>query len=166
MRGLDRVLLFLSAALFAVGPAMAIQELTHAEEARARELTLREEVALDPTFREAWRVPLFALVVLLGLAGSVRALDVARRRRMRAVAGRLLGLLVGGMTLLDATYLLDTRWLFGVPYTVRAAFVLALYPLAAALMAGSAWRLGELEDAFGSDAPRRGILEAERRAGP
>jgi hypothetical protein len=147
-----------------VAPAMAFQELSRAEEARVLEESLGVPAVPDYFFREAWKLPLVALVLAAGRCGSALVLRVVRRTRLRAVSGRLLALLIGGMTWLDIVYLVDTRVLFLLAHDARAMAIVFAYPLGAIFVAGSVYRLAELEDVFGSDAPPAPLLEAERRA--
>lgn len=168
MRAAEWLLFAACAGLVVAGPAMAYQEFAKEGEAAAAQaqadarasLTERPQDApeVDHAYREAWRWPVFALVVVSGIAGSLLAVRVARRRRWRAVSGRLLGLLLAGMTLIDLAYLLDVQWAYGASFRERGWSVVWLYPLGALLVGGSMYRLTELEARFGSDAPPAPVL--------
>lgn len=172
MRASEWLLLAACAGLLVIGPAMAYQEMARSDayrreldEARARaELTNTPEATPEPdyTYREPWRWPLFALVVLSGVTGSLVLVRLARRRRLRSVAGRLLGLLLLGMTLVDVAFLLDVQWAFGQAFLARGWSVVWLYPVGAVLIAGSLYRITELEPHFGSDEAPAPVLLAPR----
>lgn len=161
MRASEWLLFAASATLLVLGPAMAYQEFAQLDQAAAEAKEEEARAALtasDPSardddygYREVWRWPLFALVVLVGVTGSALAVRVARRRRWRSVSGRLLGLLLGGMALLDVAYLVDIQWAFGLPFLARGWTVVWLYSLSAILVAGALYRLNELEPIFGHD---------------
>lgn len=148
MRVTDWILLLGCAALVLAGPLMALQELARADDARAAAELTRSPAQLEPAFRAAWRTILFVVVLVVGTAGTLIAVRVAREPRVRVVAGRLLWMLLGGMTLLDLAFLADGRWFQLAPYEVRAASIVWLYPLAGILMGGSVLRLAEVEAAF------------------
>lgn len=148
MRGPDWILLLGCAALALAGPLMALQELAMASDARALEALTRNPTNLEPAFRAAWRTFLFVVVLIVGVVGTLVAVRVSRKPRVRNVSGRLLALLLGGMTLLDLAFLADGRWFQLADYTVRAASIVWLYPISAILMGGAALRLAEVEEAF------------------
>lgn len=149
---------------------MALQEIIQLEDVRdaERQRESREKLTGEATepappdygFRDAWRWPLFGLVVLAGVTGCMMAIRVARARRWRAVSGRLLGLLLLGMGLIDVAFLLDVLVATDVPHLVRSWTVVWLYPLGALLAAGSLYRLTELEAQFGDDVAPPPLLSA------
>lgn len=148
MRALDWLLLLGCAALVLAGPIMALQELAKAEDARARAALTNNPEELEPAFRASWRTFLFAVVLVVGVLGTIAAVRISRKPRVRVVAGRLLWLLLGGMTLLDLAFLADGRWFQLAPHNVRAASIVWLYTVAGVLIGGSILRLAEVEDAF------------------
>jgi hypothetical protein len=154
MRGIDWTLLATCALLVLSGPAMALQEMVRAEDAAGRAALTGETSALEPAFRTAWRAGLLFLVIVAGVLGTLLALRIARQPKVRAVSGRLVLLLLAGMTLLDLTYLADGRWFTLASYGARASTIVWLYPVAGVFIAGSVVRLAEVEDAFGERAPR------------
>lgn len=155
VRAVDSALLAVCALLLLAGPAMALQELSRAEDASARAALTGEAGALEPAFRTPWRVALLLAVVVAGVLGTLLAMRIARQPKVRAVSGRLLLLLLLGMTLLDLAYLADGRWFMLAPHGARAVSIVWLYPIAAVLIAGSVMRLAEVEEAF-AEARARG----------
>ena len=149
MRPVDWLLLGACAALVLAGPAMALQELARAQSDVGLEVLTGEDRPVEPAFRVAWRAGLLVLVVATGILGTFFALRVARQPRVRSVSGRLMWLLLGGMTLLDLAFLADGRWFVLAPYALRGTTVVWLYPVAGVLMGGAVIRLAELESAFG-----------------
>lgn len=147
VRTTDSLLLLACAALALAGPAMAVQEYAKATQARGLEDLTSEPAPIDYSFRDTWRVITLALVLVVGLLGSVMLVRVGRAPRVRSVSARLLVLLTVGMALLDLTYLLD-RANAGGGFLVRLITVSWLYPAAAIVIALSASRLAELEAAF------------------
>lgn len=146
---MDWVLLAVCGVLLIAGPAMALHEfIRHQDTASFVELT-GDVPALDPAFRASWRALLLLCVVVGGVAGTVVAFRFARQPKVRALSGRLLALLLLGMTLLDLAFLADGRWFLDVPYLVRGSTIVWLYPAAAILMGGALMRLVEVEAAFG-----------------
>lgn len=136
------------AALVLAGPIMALQEwAAHQEQAGLAQIT-GERPPLDPAFRAPWRTGLLVAVIVAGVAGTLVAVRVAAQPKVRSVSGRLLWLLIGGMTLLDLAFLLDGR-MRDAAYAVRGTTTVWLYPIAGILMTGATVRLSELEDAFG-----------------
>lgn len=162
MKASDWIMLAACAVLLVAGPAMALQELSRAEEERGLVALTGTAPPLEPAFRVAWRQVLLGAVVVAGVAGTWIAVRVARAPRVRSVSRRLLALLLAGMTLLDLAFLADGRWFMLAPYATRGATVVWLYPLAAVLMGGSVMRLSELEEAFGG-APARSVPVADAR---
>lgn len=163
MRALTWTLVLVSATLVVLGPTMALQELAAREEAEAHASLTGEPVEVDLGYRAPWRLPLFALVAAVGVLGSLVALRVLRKPRLRSVSGRLLGLLFAGMTLVDLAFLADLRAPH-LPPMGRAALVVWVYVGGALLVAGSAARLDDVETVFGSDAPPPPLLQTERAA--
>lgn len=161
MRVLSWALVLVSATLIVLGPTMALQELAAREEAEAQASLTGETVVLDLGYRAPWRLPLFLLVAAVGLLGSLAALRVLRKPRLRSVTGRLIGLLFAGMTLLDLAFLVDVQ-APTMPPLARAAIVVWIYVGGAILVAGSVARLDDVETVFGSDAPPPPLLQAER----
>ncbi|HEX2022981.1 MAG TPA: hypothetical protein VHH36_09710 [Candidatus Thermoplasmatota archaeon] len=168
MRAPSWLLLAVCALVALAGPLLALQELGRDQEhRRAVDLAVERErltgeraeiPPLDLAYRDAWWVPLGVLAALAGVLGTVVVVLAMRVRRMRAVAGRLLGVLLTGMSALDLAYLFDRQWLAGAEPSLRASIVVLAYPLSAALVAGSVVRLSQLEPHFGSDAPRPPLL--------
>lgn len=148
MRATDWLLLLAAAALVVLGPAMAAQELSRLQDAQSLASLTGSAPAEDYAYRLPWRAATFGLVVGVGVVGTLVALRVARQPRVRAVSGRLLALLLTGMTLLDLAWLAEGRWLLAAPHAVRAGVVAWLYPLAALLLVGSVLRLSEVEAYF------------------
>lgn len=149
VRVTDWLLLAVCGVLLLAGPGMALQEFVRYERAAGIEDVTGEAVDLDPAFRATWRGILLLCVVAGGVIGTIVALRLARQQKVRSLSGRLLSLLLLGMTLLDLAFLADGRWFLDAPYEVRGATVVWLYPLAAILMAGALIRLTEIEAAFG-----------------
>lgn len=149
VRATDWTLLAVCGVLLVAGPAMALQELLrHQASSGLAELT-GTAPELDPAFRATWRGVLLLCVIAGGVVGTLVALRCARQAKVRALSGRLLTLLLVGMTLLDLAFLADGRWFLDAPYAVRGATVVWLYPAAAILMGGALVRLTEIEAAFG-----------------
>lgn len=153
MRVLDWLLLAVCGALLLAGPVMALQEWIHHED-QAGLAALGQPAPLQPAFRDPWRAGLLGAVIVAGVLGTLVAVRVARQPRMRAVSGRLLTLLLLGMTVLDLAFLADGRWFVEGPYALRATTIVWAYPLAAILMGGSLVRLSELEAVFGERVER------------
>lgn len=148
MRLSDRLLLIACGALVLAGPVMAVQEYVKGRQALGVEVVTGERAAVGDTgFRATWRVVLLALVLAVGVFGSLQVLRVARAPRVRGVSRRLVALLLAGMVLLDLAFLLD-RAAAEAAYLVRAVSVVWAYPLAAVVVALSSARLSELEAAF------------------
>lgn len=147
MRPVDWLLLAVCGALVLAGPAMALQEFArHQERAGLGELT-GDDITFDAAFRAPWRTGLLVAVILGGIAGTIIAVRVAAQPKVRSVSGRLLFLLLAGMTLLDVGFLVDGR-MVDASYLARGATTVWVYPIAGILMAGATMRLAELEDAF------------------
>lgn len=149
MRATDWALLAVCGVLLAAGPAMALQEFVRHQESSGVSGVTGAAPPIEPAFRTAWRSVLLLCVVAGGLVGTIVAIRLARQPKVRAVSGRLLTLLLLGMTLLDLAFLADGRWFLDAPYALRGATVVWLYPAAAILMGGALVRLTEIEDAFG-----------------
>ena len=149
MRATDWILLGVCGVLLVAGPAMALQELVRHQETSAIAQLTGEAPALDPAFRGAWRGILLLCVVVGGIVGTVVAVRLARQPNVRALSGRLLTLLLLGMTLLDLAFLADGRWFLDEPYLVRGGSIVWLYSASAVLMGGALMRLTEVESAFG-----------------
>lgn len=151
----DAVLILCCLVLLAAGPAMALQELAQAEEdAGVSSVTgERAPTTYDAPFRGWWRGALFLVLVVAGAAGFFLSVRIARQPRVRQVSGRLLALLLIGMTLFDLAFLADGRWFLSAPYQARAATIVWAYPLAAILMGGATLRLAEVERAFADARP-------------
>jgi hypothetical protein len=148
VRRLDVLALLLCGLAMLVGPVMALQELSKANDAAAAGLVIDPSAAprdLDAGFRLAWRTALVALILAIDVVGSVVMLRIGRQPRVRAVSGRLLGLLVFGLAWLDLAFLVDARYLFAAPYAERALIVSWLYLVGAVFVAGSVFRLGDVE---------------------
>lgn len=150
LRPTDWILLAVCGVLLVAGPAMALQEFTRYE--RAAGITDVSGVApdLDPAFRSAWREVLLGCVIIGGIVGTIVAVRIARQPRVRSVSGRLIMLLLVGMTLLDFAFLADGMYFLDESYAIRGATIVWMYPLAAVLMAGSLMRLTEVEGALGT----------------
>ncbi len=152
VRRLDVVVLVLCGLAMLAGPLMALQELAKEREQEARDAVAGPGAAppdFDLGYRVAWREALLVLTLALDVAGSVVMVRVGRQPRVRAVSGRLLWLLVLGLAWLDLAFFLDGRWLFSAPYGLRALVVSWLYPVGAVLVAGSVFRLGDVESLLG-----------------
>lgn len=149
MRPLDWILLAVCAVLLIAGPAMALQELSRYRSESGLEGLTGEDLPVEPAFRGAWRGILLVAVILAGIVGTVVAVRVARQQKVRAVGGRLLALLLAGMTILDLAFLADGQFFQNASYLLRGATIVWLYPAAGILMGGATVRLTELEDAFG-----------------
>ena len=149
MRATDWMLLAVCGVLLVSGPAMALQEFLRYEEATGFEDVTGETLALDPAFRATWRGILLLCVVAGGIIGTLVAIRLARQPKVRSVSGRLLTLLLAGMTLLDLAFLVDGRYFLDADYAIRGATVVWLYPASAILMGGALARLTEIEAAFG-----------------
>lgn len=148
MRGTDYALLATCAALLVAGPVMALLEYErHLDAASLAEVT-GEAPPVDVEFRAPWRAGVLLAVIAIGILGTLVALRVSWQPRVRAVSGRLLFLLLAGMSVLDLAFFADARWLAAAPHGVRAASVVWLYPVGAMLVAGAAMRLAEVEAAF------------------
>lgn len=151
MRPADRLLLVACGALILAGPLMAIQELSRWNDARAgAALDEGASAVLRPAdvgFRELWRIVVLVLVIAADLLGGLLLARTWRSRTLRPLAGRLLVLLGVGLGLLDVAFLLDHLSHRG-GYLARAISVVWLYPIGAAVVAMSAARLSELEEAF------------------
>lgn len=153
MRARHWLLVAAALVLALAGPVMAWQELDRdARDASIAELT-GEPASPDVAFRAQGRMVVFAAVVVLGAVGTWASVVVARAPRVRSASGRLMFLLLVGMTVADLAFLLDVRALAEAPYRTRASVVAWIYPAAAVLVAGSTLRLAEVEEAFGQ-APR------------
>lgn len=152
MRASDRIFLGLCVALVVAGPVMAVQEMLKARQAEGVGLVIetnRAPTDLDVGFRIAWRGALFVGILALDVMGSLVLLRVGKQPRVRAVSGRLVGLLVGGLAALDVAFLLDGKFLADAPYALRALVVVWLYPVGALVAAGAAMRLDEVEALLG-----------------
>lgn len=136
-----------------LGPLMAWQELAHDARDRSLAALTGELPPLDTSFRAPTRTMAFVAILVIGVAGTWASVAAARAPRVRSVSGRLLFLLLLGMTLADLAFLLDARALAEAPYVTRAGLVAWIYTGAAILVAGSALRLAEVEEAF-AEAPR------------
>lgn len=156
MRVTDRLLLVVCGALVLAVPIMAVQEYAEALEAPAILGPDGETAAATPLappeHHGTWRMILLSLVLVAGILGSAQAIRVLRAPRVRPYAGRLMGLLVTGLAVLDLTFLLDGL-LADKGFLARAITIAWLYPTAAIVTALSAYRLAELEAAFGARAP-------------
>ncbi|HVM44343.1 MAG TPA: hypothetical protein VM582_00305 [Candidatus Thermoplasmatota archaeon] len=152
MRASDWILLAVCGVLLVAGPAMALQEFVRYQASSGLAELTGQPPPLEPAFRTAWRGVLLLCVVVGGVAGTIVAIRCARQARVRSVSGRLLTLLLLGLTLLDVAFLADGRWFLDAPYALRGATVVWLYPAAAILMGGSVVRLTEIEGAFGERA--------------
>lgn len=156
MRATDWTLLVGCIVLLVAGPAMAVQELAKAEEEQARaEITGGEALPLDPAFRGWWRGVLLATLVVVGVASFAVSWRIAKQPKVRAVSGRLLALLLVGVSILDLAFFLDGRLYLDAPYQERALTIVWLYPLAAILMGGATLRLVEVERVFTGARPTR-----------
>lgn len=149
VRGMDWVLLAVCGVLLIAGPAMALHEFIRHQDTSSFVQLTGQVPDLNPEFRSSWRVLLLGCVIIGGIAGTVVAFRFARQPKVRALSGRLLTLLLVGMTLLDLAFLADGRWFLDEPYLVRGSTIVWLYPAAAVLMAGALMRLVEIEEAFG-----------------
>lgn len=151
LRAPDIVLLVSCGVLLLSGPVMSLQEFIRAEEEKGlAELTgTPAATAYDAPFRGWWRGVLFLVLLVIGVVGFLLSIRIARQPKVRSVSGRLLAILLVGITLFDLTFLADGRWFLTAPYEVRAATVVWLYPLAAILIGGATLRLVELERVFG-----------------
>ena len=149
MRAADWAFFAVCGLLLLAGPSMALQEWMRFEDQRALQKVTGEIPELEPAFRATWRGWLLLFVIAAGVLGTMMALRVARQQKVRAVSGRLMLLLLSGMVLLDLAFLADGRWFMDVPYAIRGATIVWLYPAAAVLMGGAALRLVEIEDVFG-----------------
>lgn len=152
MRATDWTLLIACLVLLLAGPAMALQEFIVAEEQAGLEGVTGEAPTYDAPFRGWWRGLLFLVLLVIGVVGFVVSVRIARQPKVRSVSGRLLGILLVGITLFDMTFLVDGRWFLTGPYTLRASTIVWLYPLAAFLIGGATLRLIELERVFGERA--------------
>jgi len=138
---------------------MAAQELLRASERDAEGLVVQPTATpgeIDAGFRVASRAGLLVLVLALDALGTLALWRFSRERRVRAVSGRLLALLVAGLALLDLAYLFDGRFLVAAPYAARALFVSWIYPVGAILAAGSVLRLLDVEAMMLGAPPRAG----------
>lgn len=150
MRALDWILLAVCALLLVAGPVMSLQELSRYQSSEGLEGLTGEKLPIEPEFRGAWRGILFVAVLVAGVLGTLVAVRVARQAKVRAVSGRLIGLLLAGMTILDLAFLVDGQYFLDAEYLVRGATIVWLYPVAGILMGGAIVRLTELESAFGA----------------
>jgi hypothetical protein len=156
VRRLDVLVLILAGLVMLAGPLMALQELAKARDVEARSALLDPAAApsdLDVGFRDVWRSALLVLTLALDVAGCVVMLRIGRQARVRAASGRLLGLLVAGLAWLDLAFLFDARYLAFSPYALRALVVSWLYPAGALLVAGSVFRLGDVEALVSNQGP-------------
>lgn len=153
MRWSDWLLVACAASLVVVGPIMALQEFAQARAAHAQFVVTGEVPPTDPSFRVVWRIPLTALVLVTGLAGTVALVRVMADPLVRSVTKRLVALLVLGMALVDVAYYVDGYLFLDAPYALRGATIVWLYPLAGLLLAGSVHRLAEIQSYF---RPERG----------
>lgn len=154
MRRLDVLALVLAGLAILAGPLMALQELAKDRDQTARGAVLEPSAApsdLDVGYRLAWRAAMLALTLALDVVGSVVMLRIGRQPRVRAVSGRLLWLLVAGLAWVDLAFFLDGRYLLYAPYALRALVVSWLYPAGAILVAGSVFRLGDVESLLGRE---------------
>lgn len=149
MRLPDWVLLVACALLMLAGPAMALQEWQAAEDARAIEEVTGRAPPQDAAFRAAWRLPLTALVFLVGAFGTWACIRTLGHALVRSVTRRLVALLLLGMTILDVAYVLDGSLFLDAPHALRALTLVWAYPLAGFLVAGSAHRLADVHARFG-----------------
>lgn len=156
MRLLDRLLLVVCGALVLAVPIMTVQEYVEALEAPTilgpDGETIVSSPPAAPKHYTTWRFILLVLILVAGILGSVQAIRILRAPRVRPYAGRLMGLLVTGLAVLDLTFLLDGV-LADKGFLARAITIAWLYPTAALVTALSAYRLAELEAAFGTRAP-------------
>lgn len=144
----DWLLLLASAGLILAGPAMAWQEWS-TENARAS--AVDETAPLDLSYRAAWRAPLLILVFLAGALALYAAIRVILDATVRALAGRLLGMLLCGAALAFVAFVLDGALMQDDAPWVRMLTIVWLYPIAGVLIGGSAHRLAELREHFGSE---------------
>jgi hypothetical protein len=148
VRRLDVLVLILCGLAMVAGPLMALQELAKARDQEARGLVLEPQAApqdFDNGYRIAWRGGMLVLTLAVDVAGSLVMLRVGRQPRVRAASARLLWILVAGLAWLDLAFLFDGRYLLESPFALRALFVAWLYPVGAVLVAGSVFRLGDVE---------------------
>lgn len=148
MRATDGFLLAACALLLLSGPLMALQELAAAEEAASLAELMKTTPTLQPAFRAPWRTATFLMVLVAGVAGTLVALRVARKPLVRSLTGRLLGLLLAGMSIADLAFYADVKLFAEAPHVFRAATIVWAYPVAAVLMGGALVRLVEVERAF------------------
>lgn len=153
LRWHDWLLLLCSAALIVAGPVMSLQELSKAQDQKAALALTGTLPPVDGSFRLAWRVPLTVLVLVTGLVGTITLVRVMLDVGVRALARRLLVLLMLGLVTLYLTYYLDGLLFAGAEYGVRAVSIVWMYPAAGLLIGGSVHRLAELVDHFGQAAP-------------
>jgi len=149
----DALLFVACALLVLVGPAMAFQELLEAEDDAAFQVLTGRAATPDYAFRAAWRTTMFAGLVVIGVLSTLVIVRVVRRRRVREVTGRLVGLLLLGSTLFDLAFVFDAQALTTAAYLVRASVVLVAYPAAGLVMAASLARLVQVERAFIDERP-------------
>ena len=150
VRALDWILLAVCALLLVAGPAMALQELSRYQSSAGLAGLTGEKLPIEPAFRGAWRGILLVAVIVAGILGTLVAIRVARQQKVRAVSGRLIALLLTGMTVLDLAFLADGQYFLDADYLVRGVTIVWLYPAAGILIGGSIVRLTELESAFGT----------------
>ena len=154
VRATDWLALLACAALILIGPAMALQEFAKSQEQAARQSITGTLPPPDPAFRAAWRFPITVLVIAIGVLGSWTAARALLDPDVRFVCARLLGLLLGGLALLYATYYIDGAAMTDAPYVLRGATVVWIYPLAGLVIGGSVHRLADLDEHFGRAARR------------
>ena len=140
--------------LVVVGPVMAFQEYQAASAARVAEELPDAVPIVDASFRAAWRLPVTILVFVVGVVGTLASIRVLADKAVRAVSGRLLAFLLGGLALVDVAYALDGTILLQADFAARALVVVWIYPLAGILVIGSIHRLADVEDHFSNEGLR------------
>lgn len=133
---------------------MALQEFAKSQDASA-ELEITGKLSpVDAEFRGAWRFPVTLLVIIVGILGTWTAARALVDPDVRRVCGRLLGILLAGLTVAYVAYYLDGTTFAEAPYLLRGATIVWAYPIAGVLIAGSVHRLAELDERFGRAARR------------
>lgn len=164
VRRLDVLVLALCGLALLAGPLMALQEVAKARDEAARGLVLDPQAApqdLDVGYRLVWRGAMLVLTLAVDIGGSLVMLRVGRQPRVRGVSARLLWLLVAGLAWLDLAFLLDGRYLLDAPYVQRALVVSWIYAVGALLVAGSVFRLGDVESMMARDTRAAATREAD-----
>lgn len=145
VRSADMLLVILAGSFVLLGPWMAFQELAHVDLEAETADTARP---VDVGHRSLWSGVLPVVVLAAGALGTWTLLRVNAQARVRSVARRPAVVLMLGMVVLELAYFLDWSHALAGPHLPRAVLTLALYPLGGFLIAGAAYSLGELEEAF------------------